>query len=937
MSFPVGSLIRARDREWVVLPESDDEMLIVRPLGGTDDEITGLLRTIETITPATFPPPDPNQVGDFRSGRLLRDALRLGFRSSAGPFRSLGHIAVTPRPYQLVPLLMALKLDPVRMLIADDVGVGKTIEALLIARELLDQGDIHRVAVLCSPQLAEQWQREMQDKFHIDSVLVLPSTVRKLERGCPVDRSLFDVYPHVVVSTDFIKSDRRRMEFLRTCPEFVIVDEAHTAVDAGGAGRGRHQRHELLKGLARDADRHLLLVTATPHSGKEEAFRALLALLSDELADLPDDLSGPENEYIRRRLARHFVQRRRADIRSYLGEDTTFPERETAEETYRLTDAYRRLFDRTLQLARETVADESGDLRQRRVRWWSALALLRSLASSPAAAVDTLRNRASTIDAGSVEEADEIGRRAVLDLPVDEGTEGVDVAPGADVGADSDDRRYRRRLQDLAREAEQLFGAPDAKLQKAIRMVRALLDDGFNPILFCRFIPTAEYVAEALADALPGEVAVEAVTGRLPPEEREARVDMLGRWDGPRVLVATDCLAEGVNLQHHFNAVVHYDLSWNPTKHEQREGRVDRYGQPSPVVRAVTYYGLDNQIDGLVLDVLIRKHETIRATLGISVPVPVDSDQAIHAIMEGLLLRGRDPDQLQFDEVVASQRDELFAEWERAAEREKRSRTMFAQRSIKVDDVARELEATRQAIGSETDVERFIRDTVVGYGGRVSDRADGALEIDPAETPRAVREAIGRTEPFRARFALPVTDQEVYLSRTHPIVENLARHILDAALDPATDSLAARAGAIRTSAVTTRTTLLVVRFRFHLLTVVDGQERPLLAEDAKLLGFEGSPENHRWLDSDQLDELLDAEPEANIGPDQAARFVARVVDGIDHLSPHLEATARTLADRLVEQHRRIRDAARRRGVTFRAEPHLPPDLLGIYVLLPTVT
>src|SRR5207245_4466117 len=105
--------------------------------------------------------PDPQALGDYRSCRLLRDAVRLGFRSSAGPFRSFAHIGVEPRPYQFVPLLMALKLDPVRLLIADDVGIGKTIEAGLIARELLDRGDASRLAVLCPPHLAEQWQGEL--------------------------------------------------------------------------------------------------------------------------------------------------------------------------------------------------------------------------------------------------------------------------------------------------------------------------------------------------------------------------------------------------------------------------------------------------------------------------------------------------------------------------------------------------------------------------------------------------------------------------------------------------------------------------------------------------------------------------------------------------------------------------------------------------------
>src|SRR5206468_8699835 len=124
----------------------------------------------------------------------------------------------------------------------------------------------------------------------------------------------------------------------------------------------------------------------------------------------------------------------------------------------------------------------------------------------------------------------------------------------------------------------------------------------------------------------------------LPPAEREERILSLAQSPS-RVLVCTDCLSEGINLQEHFNAVVHYDLSWNPTRHEQREGRVDRYGQPKGNVRVVTYYGIDNQIDGIVLDVLLKKHRKIRNSLGISVPLPVDAEKVIEAIFEGLLLR----------------------------------------------------------------------------------------------------------------------------------------------------------------------------------------------------------------------------------------------------------------------------------------------------------
>jgi SNF2 family DNA or RNA helicase len=364
VSFAAGSLVATRGREWVVLPESSNDLLIVRPLGGTDDEIAGVLTALEEIKPAQFDLPDPARVGDATSARLLRDALRLSSRAGAGPFRSFARIAVEPRPYQLVPLLMGLKLDPVRLLIADDVGIGKTVEALLVARELWDQGDANGITVLCPPHLAEQWQAEMNNKFHLEPELVLAGTAARLERGLRVGESLFDRYPITVVSLDYIKSDRRRDDFIRACPNLVIVDEAHACADAK-AGRGqRHQRYELVSKLAAKPERHLLLVTATPHSGNDEAFQVLVSFLDPTLKLGEDDLEKKDYEAERRRLARHLVQRRRANILHYLGE-TNFPDREVKEETYDLPDGHRDLFKRIFEYGRAKVGDRVEGTEQR--------------------------------------------------------------------------------------------------------------------------------------------------------------------------------------------------------------------------------------------------------------------------------------------------------------------------------------------------------------------------------------------------------------------------------------------------------------------------------------------------------------------------------------------------------------------------------------------
>src|SRR5690606_13725904 len=147
IEFPVGSLVRFREREWIVQPSDDAEVLWLRPLQGSEDEACGVYLPYEgdAVEPAEFPWPNADHVGDFVSLRLVRDAARLTMRSGAGPFRALGRISVRPRPYQYVPLLMALRLDPVRLLIADDVGVGKTVEAGLIAKELLERGEARRL------------------------------------------------------------------------------------------------------------------------------------------------------------------------------------------------------------------------------------------------------------------------------------------------------------------------------------------------------------------------------------------------------------------------------------------------------------------------------------------------------------------------------------------------------------------------------------------------------------------------------------------------------------------------------------------------------------------------------------------------------------------------------------------------------------------------
>src|SRR5687768_17254240 len=167
-------------------------MHLLRPLAGALDEVVAVHKQLtdlvgydlpeERVRPSRFEPPVPEDVADATSAHLLWQASRLTLREGATPFRSLGRISIRPRVYQFVPLLMALRLETVRMLIADDVGVGKTIEALLIARELLDRGEARRLCVLCPPYLCEQWQKEMREKFNLDAEIIRSGTIGQLER-----------------------------------------------------------------------------------------------------------------------------------------------------------------------------------------------------------------------------------------------------------------------------------------------------------------------------------------------------------------------------------------------------------------------------------------------------------------------------------------------------------------------------------------------------------------------------------------------------------------------------------------------------------------------------------------------------------------------------------------------------------------------------------
>lgn len=821
---------------------------------------------------------------------------------------------------------MALRLEIVRLLIADDVGIGKTIEAGLIARELLDRGEIKRLAVLCPPQLCDQWQRELKEKFQIDAVVIRSGTASKLERGLPSDdHHIFGYYRHIIVSLDYAKAERRRASFITHCPDFVIVDEAHTC--AQGAGAATQQRHQLVSAVAEKVNRHLVLLTATPHSGIEASFLSILGLVKPEFEQLTlDNLSEAQ----RIQLANHFVQRRRADVKLWLGNETPFPQRESLELPYRLSKEYRSLFEDVYNFARGLVKSATDDLSyaQRRGRYWSALALIRCVMSSPAAAVASLNRQAKGADVNQLLDLDE----ELLAAYVDDSTEQeqvVDAPPSVVIeqGRQSYRDADRRKLRGFVQAAAQLQGGKDAKLQKAVATVEALLQDGLNPIIWCRYIATAKYVAEALRQLEKGnKIRVIAITGELSEDEREIRIAELQSYP-QRVMVATDCLSEGVNLQSHFNAVLHYDLPWNPNRLEQREGRVDRYGQSVPVVKSFLLYGQDNPVDGAVLEVLIRKAVQIHKTLGITVPVPMDSATVTEAVFKSLFEKATDVQQLSLLDLLDSEDSTLtlvHKSWDKAVAREKLSRTRFAQRSIQPAEVEQELLESEQIFGSDADVEGFVKAACERLGSSLIKKKSAWLL---PSIPPCLQAVLG-DKPRLIAFSSPVAEGVEYIGRNHPLVEGLARYLLEEALDNETNPVAARCGLTVTDAVAKRTTLLLLQLR-HLL---DSQCQ-ILAEECLVVGFTGPPSDPLWLEDEVARDLLQqAEAVGDLPLARKRLEVGEFLARIGELEEELAGIAQRRAHSLSQSHRRVRAITKEGQV--KVKPQLPMDILGIYILLP---
>jgi superfamily II DNA or RNA helicase len=805
---------------------------------------------------------------------------------------------------------------------------------------MLERRQIDRFAIICLPHLCDQWQAEINDKLGIEAVVIRSNTQARLDREIQGDISVYQYYPYQIISIDFIKSETRREVFINECPRMVVVDEAHACARPAGASRAQQQRYALIHDIASKQDQHLVMLTATPHSGKPQEFHSLLGLLKPEFENL--DLPNASQQE-RRTLARHFTQRRRADVEKWMGEDTPFPIRDPGEFDYPLSPKYAAFFDRIFEFTRKLVAgDEPASDSGKRFRYWTALGLLRGVMSSPAAGVEMLENRIRNL-AGDGQALLEEDENPVHD--VDYGYDS-DLTPGEVVELGDWSEYQRRQLREFARDLAQLGNIEDdLKLATAELILEDWLSSGFNAVVFCRYITTAKYVGEQLEPLLRKKypkLNLQVITSEDPDDVRRQRIEAM-EPSKHRILIATDCLSEGINLQKYFTAVLHYDLPWNPNRLEQREGRVDRFGQTAPEVKAYLLYGKVNPIDGVVLDVILRKVREIHRSTGINIAFPEDSKSIIDTITQALLLnpnrritthRLKNKQlEIDFDEFDEARNIKLEAsdKLDRATEREKASRSIFAQNAIKANEIEADLKETDEAIGNPRAVEVFVTSALPVLLGTQIEKTDKGYKLYTNNLPRLLADLLPQNPELLISFESPTPEEHLYIGRNHPLVENLCQLVMANTINH-TGKRAARAAVIRTDAVPIKTTILLFRVR----NVIEEKRKDhqLVAEEMLLWGCRGTATDQDFLSPEEAKRLLlKARPTANRSPEANAATLEHELAQLDSLKADFDLVAEKRAQHLVEAHERFGQFVEKKRYQV-VYPVLPMDVLGIYVLLP---
>lgn len=725
--FQPGQVVEARGRLWRV-DHAYEQVLYAVPLEESETSPQAFFLPLEGggIRPLAAGRP-PETPGDPVLHDLFLRAHRLTMMHGAAPLVSLQRSRVIPTNYQLVPVMMALDMPRVRLLIADDVGLGKTIEAGLIAVELIARKRAQRILVVTPANLRVQWQQALKFFFHLPPTVLSSVTQRKLSKEMPPGANPWAYFPFVVTSLDYAKTYAVRNLVLGQRWDLVIVDEAHAAaMPVAGMGRNASDKEafEFVRDLSAKAT-HLILVTATPHNGYSVSFASLLRML-DSVEDRPGFVrstlglvDGPEQEprLNRTKAVRHIVQRRREDVLEWFvreGKRAPFPVRDRKTERFIVPNKTELAVYETLQHYQRFVFTPRNGRDAPIVTRWMMMHFLRLATSSPRALrasieerIRALEDRTKLGDEPTLSAATQRGLRdTVLDHgdselfsedELDDRLPVLTVLDQANLGAEVG---YLKVVLEAVRGWRP---AQDSKLKHLKELLVSPVHLGKYPrtIVFTRYKHTMAYLAEEVGKALP-EFEVFTISGDLGEEARAEQLEAFGQAKRG-LLVATDAISEGLNLQFAANQLVHYELPWNPNRLEQRNGRIDRFKQPELEVRIRTLI-MQRSFDLIVFERLIEKANRIRAAYGF-VPGYFSDPAFLDAVLSDELLAARPGQGGLFDAPTAVQDPSGpdQAQFERM-----KQESFYGQVQFKLPDVESRLARTQRTIGSPAEVERLV-------------------------------------------------------------------------------------------------------------------------------------------------------------------------------------------------------------------------------------
>ena len=581
-----GTRLRIRDEDWLVRrvdrASSGQRRFSVVGLSSLvrDREslfLEGFEEEIEIIDPATTSPV-ADKSANYRDTRLHLESL-LRETTPEDAKIHLGHqAALDVVPYQLDPASLALQQPRQRILISDAVGLGKTIEAGVLLTELIRRGKGRRILVLTVKSMLTQFQKELWARFTIPLTRLDSTALQRIRTEIPANHNPFHYYDKSIISIDTVKQDGEYRNFLEGAYwDIIVVDEAHNV-----ARRSNNSlRHRAAARLAERCD-SLVLLSATPHDGKKESFASLMNLLNptaikDEKNYGPKDIEGL------------FIRRFKKDIQDQV--KGAFPTRLTHTHTTQATAAEENAYHYLAELEFSEIDRHRGG------QILFKTLLEKSLFSSPAACLETIANRLKTIEKHADPTRFTNDIRTLTDLQ--EALQKI---------APTDFSKFQLLLQLLQPKGESSIGWTSKKSEDRL-------------VLFTERIATLDWLAEHLPSALKlktNQVAV--LHGGLSDIDQQKIVESFGSGDSKvRLLLASDVASEGINLHHFSHRLVHFDIPWSLLTFQQRNGRVDRYGQQEqPHLYYLQTHSAHPRIQGdqRILEILIGKDRQVQENIG---------------------------------------------------------------------------------------------------------------------------------------------------------------------------------------------------------------------------------------------------------------------------------------------------------------------------------